>query len=254
MNSKLPPMELTSTRAKEMHRALTDQNFGVSPLDEYQIPTGADKRTPIYTIPGIPRKLLLQMIEVAILEHAMNGEFADLNYQCAKSYMPSITSEQHNKIVNSQEFHTALVLRGVRKETDGLSGDQMLALSAVTDLSAHRSLERRLRELGIPWYQWQTWMHSPLFKAHYERLSKQVFDSAQSSIDLKVASGALDGKLDFIKYYNELTGRHSTERRAHADVQMILNEVVKIIHENVKDPEVLTLMAAQLSAVVAKLG
>jgi len=246
-------LELTSGHAREMDKTLTEQNFGVSPLDQYAIPASA-RRTPIYTIPGIQRKLMNQMIEVAILEHALNSGYENLDYPTCKAYIPGLTSVDHDKIIKSREFHSALVLRGVRTDSEGLSADQMRALSVMTDLSAHQSLERRLKAAGIPWYQWQTWMHSPLFKSHYDAIAKKVFDSVQSDIDLRVASGALDGKLDWVKYYNELTGRHSPDRRAHADVQMILNEVVKIIHSHVQDPETLMKMSADLSAVVAKLG
>ena len=184
----------------------------------------------------------------------MAYEQEDLDYKTCKQYMPSLTSLDYDKIIKSPEFHTALVLRGVRKESEGLSGDQMRALSVMTDLSSAQSLEKKLKQAGITWYQWQTWMHSPLFKAHHDRLASKIFTSVQQSIDLRVATGALDGKLDFIKYYNELTGRHSPDRRAQQDVQMILNEVVAILQRNVRDPEVLVRISAELSAVVSKLG
>lgn len=246
-------LELTSGHAKEMHETLTEQNFGVSPLDQFSVPASA-RKTPIYTIPGIQRKLFNQVIEVAILEHSLHSGYENLNLQCVKSYIPGMVATDLDKILKSQEFHQALVLRGVRTESDGLSGDQMRALSVMSDVSTNQSLERKLKTAGIPWYQWQTWMHSPLFRSHYEAIAKKVFDQSQATIDLQVASGALDGRLDFIKYYNEVSGRHSPDRRAHQDVQMILNEVVKIIHENVQDPAVLMRMSSQLSAVVAKLG
>ena len=246
-------LELTSGHAREMDKTLTEQNFGVSPLEQYAIPVSA-RRTPVYTIPGIPRKLMNQMIEVAVLEHALNSGYENLDFPTCRAYIPGLTSKDHDVIVKSKEFHTALVLRGIRTDTEGLSGDQMRALAIMSDISSKQPLERKLKAAGIPWYQWQTWMHSPLFKSHYDALAKKVFDSAQSSIDLKVASGALDGDLNFIKYYNELTGRHSPDRRAHADVQMILNEVVKIIQQRVQDPETLMAISTDLSAVVAKLG
>lgn len=247
-------MELTSGHAKEINAALSEQNFGVSPLDQFALPASAKRRSFI-TVPGIPRTIFNQLVEATILEYAMHGEYLNFSYQTARSYLPSIPKETYSKVITSPEYHNVLVLRGVRSDqTDGLSGDQMRALSVLSDVSSHKPLQRKLKDAGIEWYQWQTWLHSPLFKAHHDRIADKVFNAAQSSIDLQVAAGALDGKLDFIKYYNELTGRHSPDRKAHADVQMIINEVINIIQRNVQDSDTLQRMASELALVVSKLG
>lgn len=97
-------------------------------------------------------------------------------------------------------------------------------------------------------------MNNGLFRAAHDKIAHDIFVKAQSSIDSQVVSGALQGKLDFIKYYNEITGRFSPGRRAHDDVQSILNDIVDIVTRHVKDPKVLQAISAELSASVAKLG
>jgi hypothetical protein len=201
------------------------------------------------------RKHFNQIIEATILEHSMSDGMMDLSVTTVRQYCPHLSADTISKVMASQEYHDMLVLRGVRDtDTSGLSGEQMRALAVLVDTSKSLSLERKLKNAGISWYQWQMWMHSPLFRAHHDRLAQKAFESATSQIDLQVASGALDGKLDFIKYYHELTGRNSPDRRAHQDVQMILNSVVEIITRNVQDSDTLARISAELSAVVAKLG
>jgi hypothetical protein len=85
-------------------------------------------------------------------------------------------------------------------------------------------------------------------------MAANLFAKVQSDVDYQVASGALDGKLDYIKYFNELSGKHDPARRAHQDVQTILNGIVEIITRNVTDEKVLKQISAELSAVVAQLG
>jgi hypothetical protein len=76
----------------------------------------------------------------------------------------------------------------------------------------------------------------------------------QADVDSQVAQGAVAGKLEFIKYFNEISGKHNPQRKAHADVQTILDGIVEIITRNITDSELLTRISSELSAVVAKLG
>jgi hypothetical protein len=251
------PRELTSRLAKETEAALKTANFGVSPLDKYSVPPNA-RRVPGLTLPGIPRKHFNQIIEVTILEHALSDGLSDLTVTTVRQYAPHLTSDEISKVLSSKEYHQTLVLRGVRTEDPSgkqhLSGEQMLALQALTDLSSSLTLERRLKKAGVTWYQYQAWLHDPLFRSHLDALSAKAFNSATAQIDMQLASGALEGRLDFIKTYYEITGRNSPDRKAHQDVQMILNAVVEIVTRNVKDSQTLSRISAELSAVVAKLG
>jgi hypothetical protein len=251
------PRELTSKLAKDTEQALKQSNFGVSPLDTFAVPPNA-RRLPGLTIPGILRKHFNQIVEVAILEHALSDGMLDLNVTTVRQYAPHLKADDISKVLASKEFHQTLVLRGVRTEDPSgqqhLSGEQMMALSALTDLSSSLTLERRLKKVGVTWYQYQAWLHDPLFRSHLDQLSHKAFESATSQIDMQLASGALEGRLDFIKTYYEITGRNSPDRKAHQDVQMILNAVVEIVTRNVKDSQTLSRISAELSAVVAKLG
>ena len=159
-----------------------------------------------------------------------------------------------NRILICSAFNKVLILRGIRKPTDTLNGKQLLALSALSDVSDHRSFKTKLNRAGISWYEYQGWINDPVFKAHHDRIAGEIFNKVQNDVDLQVASGALDGKLDFIKYYNELTGRHDPNKTAKADFQKFIDDVVKIITENVTDRETLMRMSQQLSLAVAKLG
>jgi len=213
----------------------------------------------LYAPPGVPRQLFIDVVRAACLIHNLTDGSSNqewLDPKVIKTYLPaSVPKATVEQIVRTENFTQALVLRGVMSVTQTqLSGEQMRALSVLTDVTSHASLETRLKRAGIPQYKWDAWMNSAIFRAAHDRIAHDIFVKAQSSIDTQVVSGALSGKLDFIKYYNEVTGRYSPGRRAHDDVQSILNDIVDIVTRHVKDPATLQAISSELSASVAKLG
>jgi hypothetical protein len=252
-NKELEELTLTTPSAVQAHRAIT--RSGENPFQDYALPKNARRKAAELTIPGVQRHNFNLIIEATILAYAMSsGLTPTIDDQTLSDYSGRPLDEI-KRVKRSKEYYEVCTLRGMNvADKTRLTGEQMRALSVMTDVSKHMTLERRLRGAGIDWATWQQWMRNPIFKAHHDQLSEQVFRSAQATIDSQVTSGALDGKLDFIKYYNEISGKHDPNRRAHADVQTILDGIVEIITKNVKDPQVLMQISAELSAVVAKLG
>lgn len=219
---------------------------------DYQPPPNSK---PFITIPGIPRPIFTKVVEAVCTLHAFNH--GDLPSNLAESLkdMTGVPISTVKKILGNKIFFDAMVLRGVYSADAGtLSGEQLRALAVLSDVSSHLALETKLKRAGITWYKWQAWMNDKSFRAAHDKISHDIFKNAQSSIDSQVASGALEGRLDFIKYYNELSGKHDPARRAHSDVQTILNGIVEILTRNITDPTILTRISSELSAVVSKLG
>lgn len=206
---------------------------------------------PIQPPPGILRKDFVEILEAAVLHHQLTAGMAPLTVDIVKTYCPRLAKRLIEKALGTEQFHNMMVLRGVINESDGLSGEQMRALSVLTDVSSNLKLVDKLKRAGIPWYKWQAWMNNPLFRAHHDKLANDLFKKMQASVDEAVVSGALDNKLEFIKYFNEISGRHDPARRAHQDVQAILDSIVDIITRNVKDPAVLQQISAELSAALS---
>lgn len=238
----------------------TLREFGVQPEIVYAVP---DRSKPIYPPAGIRREDFDKVVEVAVLQHSSERGLSDnttdgsgptLDIDMVKMYHPKIPRATIDKILSSKPFHNTLILRGIRRDNSALSAEQMRALSVMADVSTSMTLERKLKRAGVSWFKWQAWLNDPLFRATHDRMASQLFTKVQADVDMQVASGALEGKLDFIKYFNELSGKHDPNRRAHQDVQTILNGIVEIITRNITDPIVLNRISSELSAVVAKLG
>lgn len=221
-------------------------------LSFYQVPP---KSKPLRTPAGINRGHFTAVVEAAVMGHALSGSRAaalDLQALALYSKLPQRVVKP---IIESKEFHDAMLLRGViSAEATELDGEQLRALSVLMDTSKARSLETKLKAAGIPWYKWQAWMNDSTFRAAHDRMAHDLFKKMQSQVDVTVAAGALSGDLGFIKYYNEISGKHDPARRAHQDVQSILDGLADILMRHVTDRETLLAISSELSVLVAKLG
>lgn len=235
----------------DVKTALTKYNDGVEPDFLNPVPP---KHRAILPPPGILRKDFVRVIEAAVLHHQLTAGMGEMSSRALKDYAPSLSLKLIEKTMATPQFRNMLILRGVINETDGLSGEQLRALTLMADVSSNLSLDAKLKKALIPPYKWQAWLNDPKFRAHHDRLANELFRKMQADVDTQVVQGAVAGKLEYIKYYNELSGKHDPNRRAHQDVQTILDGIVEIITRNIKDPEVLTRISSELSAVVSKLG
>lgn len=218
---------------------------------QYPVPPASK---PILPPPGIMRRDFVDIIEAYVLHYELCAGLNEVTPRVIKEYVPRLSLKLIEKALATPQMRNMLVLRGVVKESGGLSGEQMRALQVMTEVSTQQSLSAKLKGAGIAPYKWQAWLNDPLFRAHHDRLANELFNKMQADVDTQVVQGAVAGKLEFIKYFNEISGKHDPNRRAHADVQTILNGIVEIVTRNVTDPTVLERISSELSAVVAKLG
>lgn len=227
--------------------ALSLENLHPDIRAQYDAP---DKAKPLQTIPGIQRRTMIACLEAAIAMHAMGEAYWDKPLAISKLAGVSLATVE--RLQTFPQWTQGLILRGLMPSADApLSGEQLRALNCLTDATRHKSFEARLKAAGIDPYKWNIWLNQPVFRAAHDKIAHEMFVKSQAQIDMQLASGALSGKLDFIKYYNEVSGRHDPNRRAHADVQTLLNIVSDVILRNVKDPDLLKTLSDELSAAVA---
>lgn len=217
---------------------------------------------PLFTPPGIPRTIFMRALDVAALIHNLNGATPGnddyLNPKALWSYMkgePNVTLTMLTNLTTTKSFYDGLILRGIinKATTQDLTPPQIRALNVLTDVSTPISFTKKLQQANIKPYQWNAWMNNQTFRALHDRLVHQAFLSASSQIDAQIAAGALDGKLEFIKYYKELI-QPPAQARAHQDVQTLLDGIADILMRNITDPVLLTRISAELSTIVMKLG
>lgn len=253
-------------RVKELVSGLKAQ--GIDPLSIYDFSSTTKLSKRNQAIPGVRPEYVNLMVETIIIWYAEHHTYPS-SRELKRLVSPPVPEHLPFRMMENEIFLSILVARGLPspdaiykdadgvvqqvKLTEGLSSRQMLALTQLTDVTNKTPLSIRLKRLGISPQEFNNWMRNSNFRSKYDAISKELFIKAQSSIDVQLASGALEGRLEFIKYYNEVSGRHDPNKKSKQDIEFLMREVVEIITRNVTDSATLNRISAELGALLVKL-
>lgn len=156
------------------------------------------------------------------------------------------------RIMTTAEFSIAMGACGVPwGENNKLTPRQLACLEVVTNPHRSGTLNTRLKAAGVTEAEYRNWRQNPIFEAQYAMLTKDVLTAWTSDIDTALVQGAVNGKLENIKYVNELTGRHDPAKRAAMDVEDVLRNVVNIVQTSVQQIKDLQLRQDVINSIAA---
>lgn len=116
-----------------------------------------------------------------------------------------------------------------------LSPAQSAALLVVANLSDRRSLQTKLKSLGLTLTQWNAWKKQKTFR---DFLHSQLTSDFETSLD-RALSGLLKsvdgGNPRAVELYMELTGRQPTENERN--YKLAISRIVECITRHVKDSQ-----------------
>lgn len=157
-------------------------------------------------------------------------------------------------VMASAIFKSACYYRGMRKSSDALSERQRLTIAAVTDYTSRASFDQKLLRLGVSTWEYNAWMNFPPFAQRITKLSQAALKRSESLADVALAQGAVQGKLDFIKYADQRSGKFDPNAQATLDINHVIMQVIEIIQRNVTDPVVLRKIGGELSLLAGAAG
>jgi hypothetical protein len=155
-------------------------------------------------------------------------------------------------LVNSDSFRRSLIVRGVPlSKKSVLSSEQLKCIAIVTDPTRKGGLKSRLREAGIPYPTYQSWMVQPEFRDSVNKLAERILENSFADVNTGLVEAATKGDVAAVKFYYELTGRYDPANKQVMDVMSVLAQVVEIIQRHVSDPKILESMANELTMLSA---
>jgi hypothetical protein len=90
-------------------------------------------------------------------------------------------------------------------------------------------------------------MRDSKFKAQFQAAAENVLDEAQAPVAIALASGAIEGKLETIKYFHQITGKYQSQDKASVEKFMV--GLVEILQgELSSQPDLLRAIAERLTA------
>lgn len=165
-------------------------------------------------------------------------------------------------------FRDSLAERGVVFERLGNNSDswiaksltplQLLAASALLDLTDTRTNKKKLQDLGISTAKYNSWLKDPVFKNYLAERANQLIGENEHEVQLALLDRIRAGDMKAIMYYNEMTGKYvpvSSQPRPSSnpnniDIQAILVRVIEIVNEEVNDPKEILAISTRLRSLI----
>lgn len=150
----------------------------------------------------------------------------------------AISPAQMESFWISQGCLDALQERGIDLNWDPnapLLPEQLLAIEKVTDPSDKRSLQAKLKQIGITTVRWNSWMMNDAFSEVVTERSKKMVANSAGVANTALLSQVERGNMAAIEYVNKMTGRFNPSQNQTVDVALILTRVFDIIQKHVHD-------------------
>jgi hypothetical protein len=112
-----------------------------------------------------------------------------------------------------------------------------------------RSNEEKLDQLGINPTTYYAWLNDPQFKNLVENLADQNLKNIRPTAIGELTKKINAGDWNAVKYYLDTTG--AIQNNTQPDVEFMLQAIIEIIQEEVKDPEVMLRIATRMKMATA---
>jgi hypothetical protein len=130
-----------------------------------------------------------------------------------------------------------------------LSPRQLMVANIILNEHDRQSLKRKLELCNLTTSQFQAWMADPVFTNYLKKETDRRFGSADIFAHQSLARLVIDGDLNAIKYYFDITNRHSVQADT-LNFNSILARLMEVLARYVT-PAVLSQIADDLDEIVS---
>lgn len=160
-----------------------------------------------------------------------------------------------------ETFNLALVKRGInvpvvtdRSEAvlpEGLTTEQVAAITTIINFEDRRPRSVKLRELGITPTQWGGWLKQKDFKSFLHQMTTTHLQDVLHVANEGLLNAVDRGDTHAIKFYYELTGRHTQESGSMQNLKVVVAKLIESVQRNVKDPDILRAISADFEIILS---
>lgn len=159
---------------------------------------------------------------------------------------PTINAIQH--YFTTDDFAQRMWILGVEvsHEASGLTVEQMGLLTILTNVTDGRGLRQKIKAANVPWSRYQAWLKQPAFNQAYRKLVSDALKDSIPAAETALSQKMVAGDLASIKFGFELTGHYNPADKKQVDAVKMVSVILEVIEENVRDPEILKKIGAQI--------
>jgi hypothetical protein len=155
-----------------------------------------------------------------------------------------ITPAYLSDIHSSRLYREALRSRGITRELEVLSPEQIATITVLSNFADGRSQDAKLAGLGVSVEQFNGWLRQEEFvkRLHHnaDEMLDKIYPEAMSAFARKIKQGDMRA----IDRYLEITGRAMTPETL--DAKRLVQLTIEAVQRHVKDPETLQKIAADI--------
>lgn len=238
---------------------MTAEPLELLPLDDvdYNLPVPAvpGKQTVQFSIPsGVGDKTFRHVVGAANTAYVACRGIPSID-QIYDYSDKRVTKAKISSIVLTDEFKSAMEQRGISWRPDdysGISTEQMYCIQILTDPTHKaKTLQAKLKLAGIPYVKYRNWLKQPTFERYLNNLTEGLLSDHVGDLHTVLMQKALNGDLNAIKYVHELSGRHDPNQQQVKDLRVIVDNLIEIIAQEVKDQETLIRIANKMNLVMS---
>jgi hypothetical protein len=156
------------------------------------------------------------------------------------------------RILSSEEFNVLMTASGIPwKRVKGLSTEQNYMLLILSNPQEKRSFEQCLRDAGVTWTTYKSWMRQPLFSGIIKQLSSQALGDHETVANNALMKKVETGDVRALEFYYRMTGIYDPNATQERDMQSVVAGIVDIMQRNIKDPDLLKIIAGEIKTLMS---
>lgn len=173
-------------------------------------------------------------------------------------------SLQNDKVVQAALVERGINIKAVAPDSElakaagrsKLTPLQLIAANSLLDLVDTRPTKKKLSDLGVNPYQYQSWVKDPEFKKYLTERAESMLGDVQHEAMLALVDKVMNGDMNAIKYYHEITGRFVQASSVNAgggsqhDLQQMIVRIIEIIVDEIDDFDLATRISERLKGLV----
>lgn len=180
------------------------------------------------------------------------------------------TPDEWVSLQNDTTVHAALQERGINVKAVAPDSDialaagrskltpiQLICANSMLDLGDTRPIKKKLADLQVSSYQYQSWMKDPEFKHYMQERAEGILTDVSHEAMLSLIDRVMSGDLPAIKYYHELTGRFVSQAAvgtggggSQHDLQNMIVRIIEIIVDEVDDAQTAIRISDRLKGLI----
>lgn len=150
------------------------------------------------------------------------------------------------------EFKSTLVDRGLEYIERGngiLSPTQIMFANALLNTNDKSSVRQLLELFNVKSTQYHAWLREATFQSYLRTRAEQIFEASDYEAYKALVRAVSSGDVNAIKFFFELRGIYNPKLTVNINIRSVMTEVIRVITDNVKDPQVIEAIATELEKI-----